>query len=74
MKPVGERNAGNPHVAFDEREEETEQWRGLRHRHLAKAAGNSNSPRLPSPRLFSTLPLRPGQVRCTSCGHDEADD
>jgi hypothetical protein len=24
VKPVGERNAGNPHVAFDEREEETE--------------------------------------------------
>ena len=56
VKPVGERNAGNPHVAFDEREEETEQWQGLRHRHLAKATGNSNSPRLPPPRLFSTLP------------------
>ena len=24
VKPVGERNAGNPHVAFDERGEETE--------------------------------------------------
>ena len=24
VKPVGERNAGNPHVAFDAREEETE--------------------------------------------------
>jgi transposase len=26
VKPVGERNAGNPHVAFDERGEETERW------------------------------------------------
>ena len=58
VKPVGERSAGNPHAAFDEREEETEPWRGLRHRHLAKAAGNSNSPHLPPPRLISTLPLR----------------
>jgi len=40
VKPVGERNAG----AFDEREEETEQWRGLRHGHLAKAAGQQLFP------------------------------
>ena len=26
VKPVGERSAGNPHVAFDERGEETERW------------------------------------------------
>ena len=38
------------------RELETEQWDGLRHRHVAKAAGNCNSPRLKPPRLLSTLP------------------
>jgi hypothetical protein len=31
MKPVGEPDAGNPHVRFDERGEETE-WRSRRHR------------------------------------------
>ena len=34
-------DAGNPHVRFDERRLETEPRRGVRHRHLAKAAGNS---------------------------------
>jgi hypothetical protein len=56
VKPVGERSAGNPHAAFDERGEETGPWCGLRHRYRAKAAGNSYSPRLRSPRLSSTLP------------------
>lgn len=56
MKPVGERSAGDPHAAFDERGKETEQGCGLRHRHLAKAAGNSNSPHPPPPRPSSTLP------------------
>jgi RNA-directed DNA polymerase len=31
--PVGEPDAGNPHVRFDERGAETELWNGLRHRH-----------------------------------------
>ena len=33
-----------PHVRFDERGRETEPWYGMRHRHLAKAAGNGYSP------------------------------
>jgi hypothetical protein len=44
VKPVGKPDAGDPHVRFDEREEETEPWRGLRHRHLAKAAGQQLFP------------------------------
>ena len=32
-----------PHVRFDERGEETELWRRMRHRQLAKAVGNSYS-------------------------------
>ena len=32
------------HVRFDEREWETEQWLGMRHRHQAKAAGQRLSP------------------------------
>lgn len=58
VKPVGERSAGNPHAAFDERGKETEPWCGLRHRHLAKAAGQQQPPHLPPPRLSSTLPKR----------------
>ncbi len=38
---VREPDAGDPHVRFDERRLETESWRGVRHRHRAKAAGNS---------------------------------
>ncbi len=38
---VREPDAGDPHVRFDERRLETEPRRGVRHRHLAKAAGNS---------------------------------
>ena len=44
VKPVGKPDAVAPHVRFDERGEETEQRDGLRHRHLAKAVGNSYSP------------------------------
>jgi hypothetical protein len=39
MKLVGKPDAGNPHVRFDERRLETEPWPELRHRQLAKAAG-----------------------------------
>jgi hypothetical protein len=39
VKPVGEPDAGNPHVRFDERRRETASWCGLRHRRSAKAAG-----------------------------------
>ena len=37
---------------------ETQTWLGLRHRHVAKAAGNSYSPYLPLPRQPSTLPAK----------------
>jgi hypothetical protein len=44
MRSWREPDAGDPHVRFDERRLETELWEGLRHRHEAKAAGNSDSP------------------------------
>ena len=45
------------------RELETESRYGLRHRHRAKAAGNSYSPDLRPPRQLSTLPIkRPSQL------------
>jgi hypothetical protein len=56
MKPVREPDAGNLHVRFDERRRETEPRLRLRHRRLAKAAGNSDSLGLKSPRPPSTLP------------------
>ena len=62
MKPVGKPDAGNRHVRFDERGEETEPWRGLRHRHLAKAAGNSYPHAYrhrASLRLYRTAPCYP---------------
>jgi hypothetical protein len=43
VKPVREPDAGDPHVRFDERRWETELRPRLRHRHQAKAAGNSDS-------------------------------
>jgi hypothetical protein len=57
VKPVGERRAGNPHAAFDERGKETEQQCGPRHRHLAKAAGQRLLPTLAvtAPFLDSTF-------------------
>jgi len=68
VKPVGEPDAGEPHVRFDERGRETESRCGLRHRQMAKAAGNSYSPRLRPPRSSSTLPLSraPAQLVCWS--------
>jgi hypothetical protein len=44
VNPVGKPDAVVPHVRFDERRWETELWYGLRHRRLAKAAGNGYSP------------------------------
>ena len=44
MRSQREPDAGKLHVRFDERRLETESWDGLRHRHSAKAAGNSYSP------------------------------
>ena len=52
VKSVGKPDAGNRHVRFDERGGKTEPRRGPRHRHLAKAAGNSYSP---SPNAIASL-------------------
>jgi hypothetical protein len=49
------------------RELETESRHGLRHRQMAKAAGNSDSPGLKPPRLLSTLP-RWCETWDNSCG------
>lgn len=56
VKSVREPDAGNLHVRFDERRRETEPRPRLRHRRLAKAAGNSNSLGLKPPRPPPTLP------------------
>ena len=79
MKPVGERRAGNPHAAFDERGKETEQQCGLRHRYWAKAAGQQLLPTLAAtaPFLDSTIPTRriepskfsPNNYLCTFGAH-----
>ena len=55
---VREPDAGDPHVRFDERRLETESWRGVRHRHRAKAAGNSypHPPTATAPVVDSTRP------------------
>ena len=37
VKPVGKPDAVAPHVRFDEREEETEQRHGLRHRDIGES-------------------------------------
>jgi hypothetical protein len=54
-KALGEPYDGERHVRFDEGVLETGSWYGLRHRHLAKAAGNSDSPCLRLPRQRPTL-------------------
>ena len=54
--PTGEPSAGKLHARFGERGEETWQWGRLRHRHMAKAAGNGYSLPLTSARPSSTLP------------------
>ena len=56
VKSVGKPCAGKPHARFDERGRETELGHGLRHRRMAKAAGNgySPSPTATAPVLDST--------------------
>jgi hypothetical protein len=53
---VGKPDAGALHVRFDAGALETGRGDGVRHRHWAKAAGNSDSPDLRPPRQLSTLP------------------
>ena len=57
VNPVGKPDAVAPHVRFDERGEETEQRRRLRHRQLAKAVGNSYSLSPKRHRVFPRLYL-----------------
>lgn len=57
MNVVGKPDEGDLHVRFDEGALETGRGDGLRHRHEAKAAGNSYSPDLRQPRQCSTLLL-----------------
>jgi RNA-directed DNA polymerase len=52
---VGKPDEGDLHVRFDEGALETGLGDGLRHRHEAKAVGNSYSPDLRQPRQCSTL-------------------
>ena len=59
VNSIGEPDAANLHVRFDERGAETERWSGLRHRHVAKAAGHTTAPDLIPPRRPSTLPRQP---------------
>jgi len=49
-------DAGNPHVRFEWAGAGNGAKDGTRHRRVAKAAGNSNSPILRPPRQPSTLP------------------
>jgi hypothetical protein len=56
---IGEPEAANLHVRFNERGAETEQWYGPRHRLRAKAAGHTQAADLPPPRRPSTLPRQP---------------
>jgi putative transposase len=49
---------GKRHVRFDEGALETERWARLRHRHVAKAAGNSHPSHLMPPRQRPTLQHR----------------
>jgi hypothetical protein len=55
VKPVGEPDAGDPHVRFDERGRETELWQEVRHRRTLKGAGNSYPHAYRPPRPSSTL-------------------
>jgi putative transposase len=57
-KAPGEPYEGKLHVRFDEGVLETELWSGLRHRRVAKAAGQPKSPLLWPPRQRPTLQLR----------------
>ena len=63
VNSIGEPDAANLHVRFDERGAETEQWYGMRHRRWAKAAGHTKAPDLMPPRRPSTLPRQTTQTR-----------
>src|SRR6266478_2255278 len=54
-KAPGEPYDGKRHVRFDEGTLETERWARLRHRHMAKAAGQQSSLALRPPRQRPTL-------------------
>jgi len=64
---VGKPDEGNLHVRFEEGALETGLGDGLRHRHKAKAVGNSDSPSLRQPRQCSTLPMRMAEVTPEGC-------
>ena len=57
-KAPGEPYEGKLHVRFDEGVLETELWSGLRHRRVAKAAGQPKSLLLWPPRQRPTLQIR----------------
>src|SRR5262249_48835982 len=63
-KAPGEPYDGKRHVRFDEGTLETEQWARLRHRHLAKAAGQQSSlaPNVTAPASYSANRQRPQQT------------
>ena len=63
VKPVGEPDAGNLHVRFDERESETERWDGLRHRHVGESRRQQS---LPVPKV--TAPILDSTNTPAACG------
>ena len=63
MKPVGEPDAGNPHVRFDERGAETGPWIGLRHRHYGESCRTTVIPDPYSHRAGSSTLLNGTVVR-----------
>jgi RNA-directed DNA polymerase len=69
---VGKLDEGNLHVQFDEGALETGLGDRLRHRHRAKAAGNSYSPSLRQPRQCSTLLVVCCQFRADALRVQEA--
>jgi hypothetical protein len=56
VNSIGEPDAANLHVRFDEREAETERWTGLRYRHPGESRRLHNSliPKATAPPLDST--------------------
>ena len=66
--PVGEPDAANPHVRFDERGVETEEWGDTR-APATERAGQHARPHLHPPRHSSTLPRFLGRTsRCSRRG------
>src|SRR6266498_4842144 len=70
-KALGEPYDGKRHVRFDEGTLETEQWARLRHRHVAKAAGQQSSLALRPPRQRPTLQHRNLLAHAPERLHDE---